>query len=112
MKLRRASTALLAVLGLLSAAEPLRAQYFGRNKVQYRRFDFQVTKTEHFDIYNYPEEVQAAAIVGRMAERWYQRLSSVLDHELDGRQPLILYASHPEFQQTRSGAAWGRAREG
>ena len=35
-----------------------------------------------------------------MAERWYTRLSRVLEHRLDGRQPLILYGSHPAFQQT------------
>ncbi|MBA3271250.1 MAG: PD40 domain-containing protein [Acidobacteria bacterium] len=35
-----------------------------------------------------------------MAERWYARLARVLDHQLSGRQPLILYASHPHFEQT------------
>jgi WD40 repeat protein len=35
-----------------------------------------------------------------MAERWYARISRILNHDLKGRQPLILYASSPEFQQT------------
>ena len=74
--------------------------YFGRNKVQYRNFDFQVLKTEHFDIYFYPEEEEAARSAGRMAERWYTRLSKILEHDLRGRQPLILYASGPHFRQT------------
>jgi hypothetical protein len=26
------------------------AQYFGRNKVQYRSFTFEILKTEHFDL--------------------------------------------------------------
>lgn len=29
--------------------------YFGRNKVQYTDFNWQIMKTEHFDIYYYPE---------------------------------------------------------
>jgi Tol biopolymer transport system component len=37
-----------------------------------------------------------------MAERWYSRLSTLLRHELSGRQPLILYAAHPHFQQTNA----------
>ena len=74
--------------------------YFGRNKVQYHEFDFQVLKTEHFDIYYYPEEAEAARTAGRMAERWYARLSKILEHDLRGRQPLILYASGPHFRQT------------
>ena len=84
-------------LGLPAKAD---AQYFGRNKVQYDKFKFQILTTEHFDIYYYPEEADAAKQVGRMAERWYVRLSRVLGHSLVGRQPVVLYASHPHFEQT------------
>jgi Tol biopolymer transport system component len=83
--------------GIFASAD---AQYFGRNKVQYERFDFKVLATEHFDIYYYPEEEAAVKLAARMAERWYARLSKLLQHELRGRQPLILYAAHPHFQQT------------
>src|SRR5262245_43344308 len=89
-----------AAMLVLLAAAPAYAQYFGQNKVQYEKFDFKVLKTTHFDIYYYPEEAVAAQDVGMMAERWYTRLSRVLDHELSGRQPVILYASHPAFAQT------------
>jgi len=87
----------LTVFGLAPTAD---AQYFGQNKVQYETFDFKVMKTEHFDIYYYPQEQAAVQIAARMAERWYARLSKVLGHELTSRQPLILYAAHPHFQQT------------
>ena len=76
--------------------------YFGGNKVQYRTFKFQVLKTEHFDIYYYAEEEQAARMASRMAERWYARISTLLNHDLRGRQPLILYASGPHFRQTNA----------
>lgn len=92
----------LIAFTLAAWASPVHAQYFGRNKVQYESFDFRVLKTEHFDIYFYPPEEAAAAHAARMSERWYARLSSILDHELSGRQPLILYASAPEFQQTNA----------
>lgn len=86
------------VMGLLASG--LEAQYFGRNKVQYEKFDFKVMKTKHFDIYFYPEFREAAEQAGLMAERWHARLSRILNHELKGKQPLILYASSPHFQQT------------
>jgi Tol biopolymer transport system component len=35
-----------------------------------------------------------------MAERWYARLSYLFGHSLSSRQPLILYASSSDFQQT------------
>ncbi|HEY3044026.1 MAG TPA: hypothetical protein VGJ39_08370 [Vicinamibacterales bacterium] len=78
------------------------AQYFGRNKVQYKKLDFQVLKTEHFDIYFYPSEREGIDIAARMAERWHARLQKLFEHELSGRQPLILYASHPDFEQTNA----------
>src|SRR5690242_67014 len=91
---------LLVILLLAAVAAPASAQYFGQNKVQYNRFDFKVLKTDHFDIYYYPEEQQAVDIAARMAERWYARLSTVLGHQLSSRQPIILYASHTHFEQT------------
>jgi Tol biopolymer transport system component len=86
------------------------AQYFGRNKVQYKKLDFQILKTEHFDIYYYPEEREGIDVAARMAERWRTRLGRIFGHELRGRQPLVLYASHPDFEQTN--AIYGELSEG
>ncbi len=91
---------LSVLLALFCTTSNAHAQYFGRNKVQYKEFKFEVLKTDHFDIYFYEEEREGAARVARMAERWYSRLSRVFDHEMRTRQPLILYASHPDFEQT------------
>jgi len=90
---------ILATLGLPSRAD---AQYFGRNKVNYETFDFKVLKTEHFDIYWYDDGAEIIPDAARMAERWYARISRLLDHQLKGRQPLILYTSHPHFEQTNA----------
>lgn len=90
----------LLFLGVASTASLVQAQYFGQNKVQYDKFDFKILKTQHFDVYFYPEMEEAAKLAARMAERWYMRLSRILNHKLKGRQPLILYASSFHFQQT------------
>jgi Tol biopolymer transport system component len=97
--LRRATPALLF---LLLAPGLLPAQYFGRNKVQYSTFDFKIIQTEHFDVYYYERERVAAMDAARMAERGYARLSKVLNHEFRERKPIILYASHSDFQQTNA----------
>ena len=105
-KLRASITGCLPVVLLLSlvlfapAQAAAQGGYFGRNKVQYRDFKFQVLKTEHFDIHFYPEEEAAARMTARLAERWYARISTILNHQLRGRQPIILYASAPHFWQT------------
>jgi len=91
---------LLLFLGVGITVSSIDAQYFGRNKVQYETFDFKIMSTKHFDIYFYPEKLEAATQAARIAERWYARLSRLFNHDLRGRQPLILYASSPDFQQT------------
>src|SRR5262245_7389673 len=89
-----------AVVLTLTLAASASAQYFGQNKVQSRKFQYQILKTDHFDIYFYPQEREGAQIAARMAERWFARLEAIFDHTLSGRQPLVLYASHPDFEQT------------
>src|SRR6478672_13911717 len=99
--MRLQSRSVVVAMSLVAAALALPAVasaqggYFGGNKVQYHEFKFKVLATDHFDIYFYPEEEEAARLASRMAERWYARLSVVLNHQLRGRQPLILYASGP-----------------
>lgn len=94
---------LLLGFALLSLSyRSVEAQYFGQNKVQYEHFKFKILKTDHFDIYFYPEENEAAQQAARMAERWYARHKFILQHELNGRQPILLYASHPQFEQTNA----------
>ena len=81
---------LFAILALRPTG-PLAAQYFGQNRVQYRTFDFKVIQTEHFDVYFYEEEREAALDAARMAERSYARLSRLLNHRFIERKPIILY---------------------
>ncbi len=108
------STSLGLILVLSGVAvQPADAQYFGRNQVQYESFDFEVLQTEHFNIYFYDEEREAAGQAGILAERWYARLSRLLNHKLRGRQAIIYYASHPHFRQTNAiGGAPGESTGG
>ncbi len=93
-------TAVLVCLAALVLPAPAAAQYFGRNKVQWENFDWQVLSTEHFDVHFYPEARREVEDAARMAERWYDRLATVFGFQLAERKPLILYANHSDFQQT------------
>lgn len=76
--------------------------FFGRNKVQYEKFDWKVLKTDHFDIYYYNETEQLAEIGGYFAEEIYSNLKVKLNHILLRRVPLIFYNTHLHFQQTNT----------
>ena len=94
--------ALVSALSVAALPSSLSAQYFGRNKVQYETFDFKILKTPHFDIHFYPEEGEAVEDAARMAERWYERFARLFQHEFEQPKPIILYADHPDFQQTNT----------
>ena len=93
---------ILALMCLLAMPASALAQgdYFGRNKVQYRDFKWEIISTPHFEIYYYQGEEEAAYDAARMAERSYNRLSRILQHRFADKVPIILYASHTDFQQT------------
>ena len=102
--------ALLLALFVTAIPTSASAQYFGRNKVQYETFDFRILKTPHYDIHFYPEEADAVEDAARMGERWYERFARLFQHEFEQPKPIILYADHPDFQQTNTLS--GRLSEG
>jgi hypothetical protein len=87
-------------VALAGCASTAKAQYFGRNKVQYEHFKFEVLRTPHFDVHYYAAEKPAAEDAARMLERWNTRLSALFNHPLSARKPIVLYADQPDFQQT------------
>ncbi|MFQ5633253.1 MAG: hypothetical protein ACE5I1_31195, partial [bacterium] len=65
-------------------------------------FDWHVLKTEHFDIYYYPEMQELAEIGAAYAEDAYFRLVDKFDHNIKNSIPLIFYSNHLHFQQTNT----------
>lgn len=87
-------------LALLAGVAPDAAAQFGQNKVHYKHFQWRILRTEHFDIHYYEGTEEAVQTAALMAERGYKRLSGVLHHQIKARIPLVLYASHTDFEQT------------
>ena len=86
-----------------AVALPASAQYtfhFGRNKVQYDDFDWHILKTEHFDVYYYPEMQELAEYGAHFAEEAYEELQNKFNFSLTHRPPLIFYSSNLHFKQT------------
>lgn len=74
--------------------------YFGKNKVQYTRFDWQVMTTDHFRVYFYAEEKELAQTAAQLAETSYRSLSEKFNHEIPRKVPVIIYSSPSYFSQT------------
>lgn len=91
---------LVVCLALATTQTAAQFFYFGRNKVQYTNFEWHVLRTEHFDIYYYPEMLELAERGAFFAEEAYKELEVRFNHTLNNRVPLIFYSSHLHFQQT------------
>jgi len=107
--------AVLVAATLLFAATDAIAQtpympYYGKNLVRYDRFDWQIYKTEHFEIYYYPSIEQHLERVAGYAESAYQQISAELKHDLAFKVPMIIFKTHSEFEQQN--VIPGAAQEG
>ncbi len=111
MSVTRPPQAAVAALALASflIALPAAAQFspgpqyggrgFGKNKVQYRDFDWKIYHATHFDVYYYTAEEALLEKVVSFAESAYDRLSREFDFQIQEPTPLIFYESHAAFEQ-------------
>lgn len=76
--------------------------FFGRNKVQYSKFDWKLLQTSHFDIYYYGELDEITSIGAHYAEEAYEEYRKSFVHIITKRIPLIFYNTHNHFQQTNT----------
>ncbi len=75
---------------------------FGRNKVQYEKFDWKVLRTKHFNIYYYGEMEHIASIGAKIAEETYDEYKVRFDYLVPRRIPLIFYNTSNQFEQTNT----------
>jgi hypothetical protein len=102
MSRRLSCIAFLAAVAAATLPAPARAQFgvFGQNKIQYRHFDWRVLKGEHVDLYCYPEEEELGRVALAYAEESYREMEGHFRYSVTTRIPLIVYASHQDFEQT------------
>ncbi|KPJ59918.1 MAG: hypothetical protein AMJ46_09095 [Latescibacteria bacterium DG_63] len=84
----------------LASATGAIGQTFGKNKVQYRQFEWRVASSDNFEVYFYPGEDTLASLVLDLAEESAVKLSEDLGHRLHKKIPIIVYESHYDFEQT------------
>ncbi|HEX9941576.1 MAG TPA: hypothetical protein VGG03_06155 [Thermoanaerobaculia bacterium] len=98
---------LLAAGSLLISLAPLQAQFgpsiygegFGKNKIQYRDFTWEIYHSPHFNLYYYKEEEPQLQKVVSFAESAYDQLSRQFNFQIKDPVPLIYYSTHSAFEQ-------------
>ena len=93
---------LVAVVLMVSASSAVFGQnsVFGKNKVQYKDFEWQYIQSTHFDIYFSQGGYELAEFTADAAEESYTSIKKLLRYDINNRIALVVYNSHNEFQQT------------
>ncbi|MGZ3751941.1 MAG: tolB protein precursor, partial [Mucilaginibacter sp.] len=100
IKVKKYPAILFCLFCLLFLGLDAKAQYFGQNKVRYKNLKFKVYKTPHFEIYYYIKNDSTIKRFAQESELWYTIHQQVFRDTFRKPNPIILYADHPDFQQT------------
>lgn len=87
---------LLLVRRRLSAGQPIA---FGKNKVQYSDFEWRLLESEHFQPHFY-EGKRSWPTCPRRGRGGVSRSAGQVRARGEGADPLIIYSSHQDFEQT------------
>ncbi|MFT3740834.1 MAG: basic secretory protein-like protein [Breznakibacter sp.] len=66
----------------------------------YKRFDFSLYQTPHFELYHYFTDSAVLRSVAADCEKWYHYHQQALTDTFKTRNPIIVYTNHADFQQT------------
>jgi Tol biopolymer transport system component len=99
----------LIALGATLSSLPVQAQVrpspqwggsgYGKNKVQYRDFAWQLYHSPHFNVHYYKAEEASLQKVVSFAESAYDQLSREFNFQIKDPVPLIYYSTHSAFEQ-------------
>lgn len=73
---------------------------FGKNKVQYKYFDWYYIQTKHFDIYFTNDGEMLAEFTAHAAEDALSKIQESFRHSINNRITIIVYNSQNDFQET------------
>ncbi len=90
----------LVLSALLPALVSAQDAYFGKNKVQYKKYAWSFIQSDHFDVYFAQDGQQLAEFTAVAAESAYASIARLFRYQLVNRVPIVVYNSHNDFQQT------------
>jgi WD40 repeat protein len=75
---------------------------FGKNKVQYKDFDWKFIQSPHFNIYFYQGGRDLAEFAAEQSEIALTSIERTMRYDITNRITILIYNSHNDFQQTNA----------
>jgi hypothetical protein len=100
------SVSIIAIFGLNTKALAQRypsQETFGKNRVQYKAFNWKIFRTTNFEIYHYQGGVDLAKLTAQYAESEFDKITDVLGWTPYNRVKIFLYNSPSELEQSNMG---------
>lgn len=115
MALRKFIRVVLVVAGLSLCGESsaqMAGQSFGRNRVQYRQFNWQYISTDNFDVYYYDDRRRVATEASQFLESEFDRITDLIGYPPYLKTKVFLYNSVTDLQQSNMGILGKQFRVG
>jgi Tol biopolymer transport system component len=100
------SACLTAILGLFAESNAQRypsQETFGKNRVQYKTFNWKIFRTTNFEIYHYQGGTALAKLTAQYAESEFDKITDILGWTPYSRVKIFLYNSPAELEQSNMG---------
>lgn len=93
----------LGVAGMAAAQNYPSLERFGKNRIQYRSFDWKLIRTSNFEIYYYQDGGPIANLTAQYAESEFDRVTELLGYTPYNRVKIFLFNSPAELAQSNVG---------
>src|SRR6187455_1483657 len=105
MNLRRGYFLLLCciLLGFVEAQGQQSREVFGKNRIQYRQFDWLYLSGENFDVYYYDARKAVAQEALEYLESEFDRITDLIGYPPYFKTKIFLYNSLPDLRQSNVG---------
>ena len=84
---------------------------FGKNRIQYRPFKWQVLTSQNFEVYFYEGGQQTATLAIQLAESDFDRITEILGYSPFSRTKIFVYTSTQDLNQSNVGLNLSSERE-
>src|SRR5690348_2507254 len=96
------STAVLFSLSVSTKAQ-VNAVQFGKNRVQYQKFDWKYYQTENFNTYFSQDGLELGKYVAQVAEAELKSVEEFVEFGLQRRSNVVVYNNFDEMMQSNIG---------
>ena len=103
MKRNLYTTALLLLLLGSTVQAQIAQEQFGKNRVQYKNFNWRYYSSDNFDIYFYDGGESNAQVAAKYLEKEFERITDVIGYAPYTKTKIFLYNSPKDLQQSNVG---------